>query len=102
MSDTPGAVRIYHPWPAPVRAVPYDDPSDLWQMRRWVESQRAAGKTGARFTVDWREDTAVGVLHDDGGLIAEVRPSDFLVRTDRDWRVMGAGAFWRTYREATA
>ncbi|MCG8920655.1 hypothetical protein L6E12_33330 [Actinokineospora sp. PR83] len=93
-----GAVRVYQPWAAPVRAVAYDDPSLLWEMRRWVAALRAEGKVRAEFSVEWREDVAVGVLRD-GGLIGEVRPSDFLVFGRNGLSVLTAAQFWRDYRE---
>ncbi|WP_156754932.1 hypothetical protein [Actinokineospora pegani] len=97
--DTGGVARVYHPCAAPVRAMSYTDPTLLWEMRRWVAALRSSGKVHADLAVEWREESAVGVLHGDGGLIAEVHPSDFLVHSRDGLAVLAAEDFWRSYQE---
>ncbi|RZS45017.1 hypothetical protein EV193_101901 [Herbihabitans rhizosphaerae] len=95
------SVRMYLPWPEPVRAARYGDPGALGTMVAWVESLRQAGHVGSRvrFSVQRCGGVRVGVL-EDGKRVDVLRPKGFLVFDGKGLRVLGEVEFWRNYHTA--
>ncbi|CRK62052.1 hypothetical protein [Alloactinosynnema sp. L-07] len=111
-------IKVYHPWPVPVRALCYSEPAAPAEMQAWVHALRERGLVDAdvRFAVR-RAATEVpgepntvpagvlgagvlpvGVLMA-GGQTCEVSPSDFLVHGQGGLEVVERMAFMRRYRE---
>lgn len=92
-------IKVYHPWPVPVQALCYSEPSVLTDMEVWVRRVRERGLIGSdvRFAVR-REEVPVGVLSDEGGS-REVRPSAYLVFARDGFEVVDRMSFHRRYRE---
>ena len=62
-------IKLYQPWPAPVLAACYRDPSVLPEIERWVGDLRERGKIApdVGFGTRRRGGVLVGVLRDLAG-----------------------------------
>ena len=93
-------IRIYQPWPAPVRAACYRDPSALPEIEGWVASLREQGlvRPDVEFTVATRRGGLVGVLRDRAGE-HELAPSGYLVFGQCGLRVFDERSFFQRYHD---
>ena len=93
-------IKIYQPWPAPVRAACYDGRAALTEIEAWVGRLRARGHVGGEigFSVHERAGTAVGVLSDATGE-HELRPSGYLVFGCGGLQVLDSRSFHRLYHD---
>lgn len=96
-------MKIYQPWPAPVRAARYRDPSVLPDIDRWVAELRETGHVppDVGFSVRCGGDALIGVLHDRAGE-HELPPGAFLVFGPAGLHVLDERSFFRRYRDPDA
>ncbi|MDQ3579765.1 MAG: hypothetical protein M3443_19660, partial [Actinomycetota bacterium] len=96
-------IKIYHPWPVPVQAACYTEPSALPEIDRWVSTLRLRGLVteDIRFTIGHRGGVPVGVLNDRAGQ-HDLLPSSYLVFSRSGLAVMDHQVFVRHYREAAS
>ncbi|GAB3895219.1 hypothetical protein GCM10029964_074790 [Kibdelosporangium lantanae] len=93
-------IRVYQPWPTPVRAAHYTDPSALEEIDAWVTRLRDQGLVPADVAFAIRDDPdgPVGVLGDRTGE-HELRPTGFLVFSRRGLRVLDERTFFGQYHD---
>jgi hypothetical protein len=93
-------IKVYQPWPAPVRAACYSDPAVLPEIDRWVGNLREQGLIPAdvEFTIRREHEVPVGVLSDGAGE-HELRPAGFLVFGRGGLRVLDNRTFFRQYHD---
>jgi hypothetical protein len=93
-------IKLYQPWPAPVLAACYRDPSVLPEIERWVGSLRDRGKIApdVGFGTRHRGGALVGVLRDLAGE-CELPQGSFLVFGRAGLRVFDERSFFTLYRE---
>lgn len=93
-------IKIYQPWPAPVRAACYRDASALPEIDRWVGTLRERGRIppDVHFDVRHRRGILVGVLCDRAGE-HELAPGDFLVFGRDGLGVLDQRSFFRLYHD---
>jgi hypothetical protein len=93
-------IRIYQPWPTPVRAARYTDPAVLPEIGAWVARLRETGLVPADVGFAVRDDQGgpVGVLGDQAGE-HELRPAGFLVFGMRGLRVLDEATFFGSYHD---
>src|ERR1051325_1098302 len=73
-------IKVYQPWPVPVRAARYSDPAVLPEIGAWVTRLREQGLVPPDVDFAIRDGIGglVGVLGDDAGE-HELRPTAYLV-----------------------
>jgi hypothetical protein len=93
-------IRVYQPWPTPVRAACYTDPSVLPEIDAWVNRLREQGLVppDVEFAVRDEPDGPVGVLGDGAGE-HKLRAGGFLVFGRRGLRVLDESAFFGQYHD---
>lgn len=93
-------IRIYQPWPTPVRAACYTDPAVLPEIGAWVARLREQGLVppDIGFTIRRDKGDPVGVLGDETGE-HELRPTGFLVFGRGELRVLDEAAFFGQYHD---
>lgn len=93
-------IKVYLPWPTPVRAARYTDPSVLPAIRAWVARLRDQGLVppDVDFAIRDGADGPVGVLGDRAGEY-ELRPTGFLVFGSRGLRVLDEVSFFGAYHD---
>nr|CTQ89261.1 hypothetical protein [Kibdelosporangium sp. MJ126-NF4] len=93
-------IRIYQPWPTPVRAARYTDPAVLPEIGAWVDRLREQGLVPPDVDFAIREGCGgpVGVLDDHDGE-HELRPAGFLVFGCGRLRVLDESAFFGQYHD---
>jgi hypothetical protein len=93
-------VRTYQPWPAPVQAACYSDPSVLPEIDNWVTMLRAQGRVGPEvsFMITRRHGVPVGVLRDRAGDY-ELAPAAFLVFGRSGLHILDDRSFFRRYHQ---
>jgi hypothetical protein len=93
-------IKIYQPWPSPVQAAYYRDPSVLPDIDRWVSALREQGRVppDVGFTIRERRGALVGVLCDRAG-DHELPPGGFLVFGHGGLHVLDERSFFRLYHD---
>lgn len=93
-------IRIYQPWPTPVRAACYTDPAVLPEIGAWVGKLREQGLVppDVGFAIRDGGGGPVGVLDDRDGE-HELRPAGFLVFGRGGLRVLDESAFFGQYHD---
>jgi hypothetical protein len=94
------AIKFYQPWPAPVQAACYRDPSVLPDIDRWVTGLREQGRVppDVHFTIRERRGDLLAVLRDRAG-DHEVPRGGFLVFGNGGLHVLDERSFFRLYRD---
>ncbi|MBM7773040.1 hypothetical protein JOD54_003244 [Actinokineospora baliensis] len=103
MRGSKGTVaRYYLPWPTPVQAAHYTDPSTLPAISQWVTALRQQGKVAPEVTfgIDTTDHPPTGVLTDQTGA-HPLRLSGFLVFGRQGLHVLDAHTFWLHYRDVS-
>ncbi|MCE7002678.1 hypothetical protein LWC34_07515 [Kibdelosporangium philippinense] len=90
-------IRIYQPWPTPVRAACYTDPAVLPEIDAWVDRLRERGLVPPDVDFVIR-DGEVGVLNDRDGE-HELRPTGFLVFGRGRLQVLDESTFFGQYHD---
>ena len=100
MPGTPRVIKLYQPWPAPVLAACYREPSVLPEIERWVSTLREQGKIASDvgFAIRRRRGALVGVLRDRTGE-CELPRGGFLVFGQAGLRVLDERSFFLQYYE---
>lgn len=95
-----GVIKIYQPWPVPVQAACYRDPSVLPEIDRWVADLREEGRIrpDVGVTIRERRGALVAVLRDAAG-DHELPRGGFLVFGSGGLHVLDAQSFHRLYRD---
>ena len=93
-------IKVYQPWPAPVRAARYSDPAVLPEIGAWVARLREQGLVGSDvgFAIRDGRGGPVGVLGDGVGE-CELRPTAYLVFGRGGLRVVDEVAFTGQYHD---
>jgi hypothetical protein len=93
-------IRVYQPWPTPVRAACYTDPSVLQEIDAWVSRLREQGLVppDVDFAIRDERDGPVGVLGDQTGE-HELRPNAFLVFGHCGLQVLDESSFFGQYHD---
>jgi hypothetical protein len=93
-------IRVYQPWPTPVRAACYTEPAVLPEIDAWVRRLREQGLVppDVGFAIRQGDHGPVGVLGDQAGE-HELRPTGFLVFSRRELRVLDESAFFGQYHD---
>ena len=93
-------IKLYQPWPAPVLAACYREPSVLPEIERWVGTLREQGRIApdVGFAVRRRGGAPVGVLRDRTGE-CELPQGGFLVFAREGLRVLDERSFFLLYYE---
>jgi hypothetical protein len=93
-------IRVYQPWPVPVRAARYTDPAVLPEIGAWVTKLRDQGLVAQDVDFVIRDDSGgpVGVLGDQAGK-HELRLAGFLVFGRGGLKVLDEAAFYGQYRD---
>ncbi|TCO55030.1 hypothetical protein [Actinocrispum wychmicini] len=93
-------IRVYQPWPTPVRAARYTDASVLPEISAWVTRLREQGLVppDVDFAIRDGADGLVGVLGDRCGE-HELRPTGFLVFGRRGLRILDEASFFGQYHD---
>jgi hypothetical protein len=97
---TPRVIKLYQPWPAPVLAACYREPSVLPEIERWVGTLREQGRVApdVRFGTRRRGDALVGVLRSLAGE-CELLRGGFLVFGRAGLQVLDERSFFLLYHE---
>ena len=93
-------IKLYQPWPAPVLAACYREPSVLPEIARWVDGLREQGRIAADvgFGTRRRAGALVGVLRDRTGE-CELSQGSFLVFGQAGLQVLDERSFFLRYYE---
>jgi hypothetical protein len=93
-------IKLYQPWPAPVLAACYREPSVLPEIERWVGALREQGRIAADvgFGTRRRGGALVGVLRA-GAAECELSQGSFLVFGQAGLQVLDERSFFLRYYE---
>ncbi len=93
-------VKFYQPWPAPVQAACFREPSALPEIEAWVTALRERGAVASdvELIIRRRGGTLIGVLRDRSGE-HELTTGGFLVYGRGGLRVLGDREFFQQYHD---
>jgi hypothetical protein len=93
-------IRVYQPWPTPVRAARYTDAAVLPEIGAWVARLRDQGLVppDVDFVIRDGRGGPVGVLGDQSGE-HELRPAGFLVFGRGRLEVLDESSFFGQYHD---